>query len=138
MPAKDKIHDAIKNALIKQEWKITADPYTLRYGDEEVHIDLAAERLLAAEKDGEKIAVEIKSFVGRSRVHDLEVAVGQYGVYAGILAEMEPDRKFYLAVGEAVYDKLVEMKMFTLIVKRYQIALIVASLVEEKIIQWIP
>jgi hypothetical protein len=32
MPAKDIYHDAVKNALIKDGWTITADPYYIIYG----------------------------------------------------------------------------------------------------------
>jgi hypothetical protein len=31
MPALDTIHDAVKNALIKDGWSITADPYMIEY-----------------------------------------------------------------------------------------------------------
>jgi len=51
---------------------ITADPYTLSWGKESLFVDLAAERFIAAEKENEKIAVEIKSFVGRSQTAELE------------------------------------------------------------------
>ena len=65
MPRRDRIHDAVRNALIKEGWTVTDDPYFLKYGDEDLFIDLAAERLLAAERAGEKIAVEIKSLLAR-------------------------------------------------------------------------
>src|SRR6185295_5793760 len=53
-------------------------------------VDLAAQRLLAAERAGSRIAVEIKSFVGRSDVLDLEQALGQFVLYAEVLAETDP------------------------------------------------
>ncbi|MGD2183210.1 element excision factor XisH family protein [Lusitaniella coriacea LEGE 07167] len=31
MPAKDTYHDAVKNALIKDGWTITADPYYIAF-----------------------------------------------------------------------------------------------------------
>jgi hypothetical protein len=34
-------------------------------GGVEMYVDLGAEKIIAAEKDGKKIAVEIKSFIGR-------------------------------------------------------------------------
>jgi hypothetical protein len=55
--AKDVIREAVKNALIKDGWTITADPYIITYGDDKLYVDLAAERALAAERDGHKIAV---------------------------------------------------------------------------------
>ena len=85
MPAKDIYHDTVKNALIKDGWTITHDPLVLRWGTTDVFIDLGAEQLLAAERHGRKIAVEVKSFVGRSDVDDLEKALGQYILYHDIL-----------------------------------------------------
>jgi len=104
--AKDVIHDAVKSALIKDGWTITADPYVISYGDDKLYVDLAAERALAAERNGHKIAVEIKSFVGRSPLHDFEVALGQYMLYLGLLERIEPDRKLYLAINHLVYHAL--------------------------------
>ncbi len=46
MPAKDAIHDAVKNALIKDGWTITADPYVIDYAGLTLYADLAAERQL--------------------------------------------------------------------------------------------
>lgn len=60
--AKDKYHDAVKNALVKDGWTITHDPYRISFGIERVYVDLGAERMLAAERGKEKIAVEIKTF----------------------------------------------------------------------------
>ena len=66
MTAKDIFHDAVKHALEKDGWKITHDPLFLSFGGVDMYIDLGAERILAAERDDEKIAVEIKSFIGPS------------------------------------------------------------------------
>ena len=55
--AKDLFHNNVKIALEKDGWKITYDPYQLRYGMADVYIDLAAEEAIAAEKGGRKIAV---------------------------------------------------------------------------------
>lgn len=81
MPARDIYHDAVKNALIKDGWIITQDPLSLRIGKKDLFIDLGAEKLLAAEKGSDKIAVEIKSFVGSSEIRDLENALGQFVLY---------------------------------------------------------
>lgn len=62
--AKDIFHNTVKIALQKDGWKITHEPYQLRYGVADVYIDLAAEEAIAAEKEGRKIAVEVKSFAG--------------------------------------------------------------------------
>jgi hypothetical protein len=87
MPAKDIYHDAVKNALIKDGWTITDDPLILSIGKKDLFADLGAEKLIAAEKSYQKIAVEIKSFIGKSRVDDLEKALGQYILYREILRD---------------------------------------------------
>jgi len=53
----DKIHDAVKNALIKDGWAITADPFRIEFEEYRLYADLAAERPIAAERGGEKIDV---------------------------------------------------------------------------------
>ena len=73
----DAIHGAVKNALIKDGWTITADPYTIRYEEVILFADLAAERPIAAERAGRKIVVEVKSFISPSPIHDLKIALGQ-------------------------------------------------------------
>jgi hypothetical protein len=59
--AKDRIHGAVKNALIEDGWQITHDPYPLQYEDVSVEIDLAAQKLFDAEKEDQKIAVSISN-----------------------------------------------------------------------------
>ncbi len=46
MPAKDIYHDTVKNALIKDGWNITNDPYILTIGRKDLFVDLGAEKLL--------------------------------------------------------------------------------------------
>ena len=83
--AKDKIHRAVRKALEKDDWTITADPFSFRYKRIQVHADLEAERIFEAESEGRKIAVEIKSFLGASAIDDFEDALGQYEFYRYML-----------------------------------------------------
>jgi hypothetical protein len=87
MPAKDTYHNAVRFALVKDGWEILTEDYSLEYGGERLYVDIAAEKsicskqqrfAIAAEKQGQKILVEVKSFLGRSFINDLEQAVGQY------------------------------------------------------------
>lgn len=48
MAQRDLIHDAVKNALIKDGWTITDDPYRIKYGERRIEIDLAAEHTFSA------------------------------------------------------------------------------------------
>lgn len=62
MSAKDRFHTLVRNALENDGWKITADPLYIRFLGVEMRVDLGGERVIAAEKGNDKIAVEIKSF----------------------------------------------------------------------------
>jgi hypothetical protein len=92
---------------------------------------------MAAEREGRKIAVEIKSFISRSPLNDLQDAVGQYAVYLSILADAEPKRKLYLALGKATYEELTEIKTFRTVREHFQVALVVIALETETVEQWI-
>ena len=138
MPRKDVYHEVVKRPLINDGCTITHDPLTLSIGIRKVFIDLAGERLLlGAKKDGERIAVEIKSFLGSSDVEELEKAIGQYILYRRILREKEPDRKLYLAVEEETYDGIFSEPIADLIIKGEEIQIIVFNESKEEIIQWI-
>ena len=73
--AKDIFHDAIKTALEKEGWRITHDPYAFELGEVSFRIDLGAERVIAAEKGNEKIAVEIKTFIAQSDTNSFHKAI---------------------------------------------------------------
>jgi predicted RecB family endonuclease len=79
--ARDLFHYQVKNALIKEGWNITDDPYRMEVDKVLYEIDLGAEPMIAAEKNGEKIAVEIKSFAGASTISEFHKAVGQFVDY---------------------------------------------------------
>lgn len=93
MPKLDIIHDAVKNALMKDRWTITDDPYVIQYRRTKLYADLGAERPIAAERNGQKLVVEVKSFVGASKIQDLKEALGQYDIYRYLLEATAPDRK---------------------------------------------
>ena len=135
--ARDKIHEAVKNALIRDGWQITHDPYPLQYEDVSLQVDLAGQKLLAAERDEHKIAVEIKSFLSRSGIYDFERALGQYMLYRMYLEEVEPRRSLYLAVSNFTYRELFERKGIQLAVRKGRLKLIVVHLKREEIISWI-
>ncbi|MCF2150698.1 XisH family protein [Desmonostoc muscorum LEGE 12446] len=137
MPAKDIYHDCVKNALIKDGWKITHDPLSLKIGKKDIFIDLAAEKLLAAEKRGKKIAVEVKSFIGISEVEDLKNALGQYILYEKILIRIESQRTLYLAIRDAVFIKIFTEEIGKILLEDKTIKLIVFDSQEEVITEWI-
>lgn len=133
--AKDRFHDAVRTALEKEGWTITADPYEVSVGDVDFEIDLAAE-MLAAERAGEKIAVEIKSFIGRSNVSEFHTALGQFLNYQFALEEFDPQRKLYLAIPESVYQSFFQRRFTRSVVERTGINLLVYNEKQEVIVQW--
>ena len=137
MPARDLSHDGVRSALQKDGWTITHDPYVIDYGEVMLFADLGAERTLAAERDGERIAVEIKGFLGPSPVREFQSALGQYELYRGLLEVTEPNRQLYLAVSDAVYEKIFLREAIQLILRRNRIRLVVVDLTREEIVQWI-
>ena len=137
MAAKDAIHDKVKQALINDGWQILAEHYTIKYGDDQVFVDLAAQQSITAEKAGRKIMVEVKSFSGRSAIQDLKVAVGQYMIYLPLLADIEPEYKLYLAISEFTYLNDFQRDIIKFVVERNAIPLIVVDLEKEAIVQWI-
>lgn len=99
MSAKDFYHNIVVKALIADGWIISHDPFTINYGSREVFIDIGAEQnTIGISKAGQKLAVEIKSFLSTSAITDLHRALGQYVLYELLLEELEVDRKVYLAV----------------------------------------
>jgi hypothetical protein len=137
MPAKDIYHNEVKNALLKDGWTITADPYFIKYEDAELYADLAAEKPIAAQRQGQKIVVEIKSFVGRSLMYDFHGALGQYMVYRNLIQLTEPEYKLYLAIDDLVYKNFFQRKSIQLITKENNLLLIVVEMEKEEILQWI-
>lgn len=137
MPARDIYHDQVRNALINDGWIITHDPLTLQVGKRYVHIDLGAEGVIAAEKANLKIAVEVKSFIGKSDVDDLEKALGQYVLYHKHLKNSEPDRKLYLAVPNEVYATLFEEPIGEVLLQDGTLCLLVFKEGQEEILKWI-
>ena len=136
MPAKDIFHDAVKLALQKEGWIITDDPLLLRFGGLELYIDLGAERILAAQKGEEKIAVEIKSFVGTSATTEFSTALGQFLKYHMALEEEQPERILYLAVPQDTYRSFFNLELPRLLVERYQVKLIIYDPVKKVIVTW--
>lgn len=137
MPAKDTYHDAVRSALVKDGWTITDDPFRLVWGKRDFYVDLGAERVVAAEKAGNRIAVEVKSFVSASPMHDLELALGQFLLYRSILEEQEPDRALFLAIPREAAEILDE-PVGQLLISKHLIQAVVFDPHSEEVLRWIP
>ena len=137
MPAKDFYHNTVVEALHKDGWVITHDPYYLRIGRHKTYIDLGAEKsLIAAEKGVEKIAVEIKSFTGPSDIDQFEDAFGQFLIYLVALQKKEPDRVLYLALPLSFYNRFFDDHFFIDLAKQYSLRMIIFEENLQTIVQW--
>jgi hypothetical protein len=102
-----------------------------------LYADLGAERPIAAERNGQKLVVEVKSFIGASKIQDLKEALGQYDIYRYLLEETAPDRKLYIAISKVAHNTFFTQDVTQLILNRHQLPIIVVDLETEEIMQWI-
>jgi XisH protein len=135
--AKDFYHNIVKEALIKDEWSITDDPYIIRLGGRDsVEADLGAEKMLQAERAGRKIVVEIKSFLNRSLIYDFHGAYGQFAFYQRALEKFEHQRQLYLAMPVDIFTEFSEKPYFKEFMET-EMNILVFDPLEKIIVQWI-
>jgi hypothetical protein len=138
MSAKDVFHKVVKKALQKDGWQITHDPLSISVGGVNVSIDLAAEKLIAAEREGEKIAVEVKSFLEKSSaISEFHTALGQFINYRGALRRRQPERILYLAVPLTTYKTFFQLDFPQAMIEENQVKMIIYDVEEEVIFKWI-
>jgi hypothetical protein len=137
MAARDKYHAQVRRALEKDGWTITKDPYVLQFEGFNYPIDLGAEKLFAAEKGQEKIAVEIKCFLAESIPNEFHTALGQYLDYAIGLEDQEPERVLFLAIPDKIYKKFSKTPFLLKVLDRFKVKVITFDAETETIIQWL-
>ncbi|MCO6488034.1 MAG: XisI protein [Phaeodactylibacter sp.] len=122
----------MKKALEKEGWYVTDDPLIIFIKEDNVAIDLAAEKLLVAERSTPKIAIEVKSFAQPSLFYAFHEALGQYINYETALAESGDNRQLYLAVSSSVYENLMSNYIIKKSVERCKLRMIIVDLVVEE------
>lgn len=138
MSAKDAFHKVVCVALEKDGWCITSDQFTFSVGGVKMSIDLMAEKMIVAEKSGQKIAVEIKSFLEQSSaISEFHTALGQFINYRAALQKKEPDRVLYLAIPNTAYNTFFQLDFPAEMIKVNQVRLIVYDVKKEAIVAWI-
>jgi len=137
MSARDRFHQLVRTALENEGWIITHDPYHIDLGFVDFYIDLGAELLLAATKDDQKIAVEIKTFLAASTISEFHTAIGQFINYRIALEDDDPDRQLYLAVPLDVYKRFFRYPFIQTVIRRNQIPLLVYDTQKQEIAEWI-
>lgn len=136
MSRRDLFHDSVRHALEKEGWTITDDPLSINWGEATLKIDLGAERLLAAERGNEKIAIEIKSFARRSAISEFHTALGQFIGYRLALRSKEPERVLFLGVPIEAYNDFLMTEYAQTVIKEESLRLVVYDPVKEVIISW--
>ena len=138
MPVKDIYHNLVHRLLVAEGWRVTHDPYRIVVGRRNLFVDLGAERIIAADRDRRRIAVEAKSFQGQSEVYDLEEALGQYLLYVPFLRSQEPDRHLYLAVSMEAWQNIFAEPIGQGVLNEYSLRLLIFNPFKELIVQWNP
>jgi hypothetical protein len=136
--AKDIYHEHVKEALIKDGWTITHDPYYLDIDNPSpLEIDLGAERLISAEKGSEKIVVEVKSFLNRSLTYDFYGAYGQFRIYRRGILKTDPERILFLAIAQDVYNDIQQRSFYMELINDENIYLLIFNPLTKTIESWI-
>lgn len=134
MPAKDRYHDRLKNALIKDQWRITDEQVKLKMGERRLWIDLEAEH----QTERTLILVEVKEMVSPSQVDDLANSVGQYLMYRVALENKNIQIPLYMAVSTTTLRGILSEEIGQLMIERFQISLIIFDPDSEVITEWRP
>ena len=139
MSAKDIVHEIVREALEKDGWVITHDPLFLRVSENiGMFLNLAANKVIIANRETLKIAVEVKSFVGLSAVTDFHLAIGQFLNYRLALEELEADRILYLAIPDDIYHNFFQDSFIQKVIDNYSIKLLIINTQQGEILLWKP
>jgi hypothetical protein len=135
MPAKDRYHDAVVRALVKDGWTIAAERMYIRLAGRRLWIDIRAVKASAQLA----IVVEVKGFENMpSPVDYLADVVGKYVLYLSALDAVDISAPLYLAVPSAAYQGFLSEGIAQRTMRRVDVKLIVFDPTEEEITQWIP
>lgn len=135
--AKDLYHDNVRQALEKDGWLITHDPYHINIEDIGYQIDFGAESILGAERDNIKIAVEVKSFAGSSAVNEFHKAVGQFNDYYVALEMEDPNRILFLAVPLKAWLRFFQKQIIQKSLERIDAKIVIYNQENNEIVKWI-
>jgi hypothetical protein len=134
LPAKDRYHDAVARALIKEGWTITRVQVPVEVDNRQLLIDMEAikgvERLV--------ILIEVKGFENmRSPMAYFADTMGQYILYRTALKMTGVSNPLYLTVPQEAYSGvLAESLPHQVLIDEY-VNLIVFDIKAEEIREWI-
>ncbi|MCB9461451.1 MAG: fatty-acid synthase [Anaerolineaceae bacterium] len=132
MPAKDRYHNVVVEALTKAGWSVDNEQVMLIMKERWLWIDLQAHR-----DDANIILVEVKGFENMpSPVAYLASVVGQYVLYQTALDYLEVDYPLYLAVPVDAADGVLQEALSQQVIKRVNMKLVVFDPVQKEILRW--
>ncbi len=137
MAAKDKYHEHVKEALIKDGWEITHDPYIMRIRGTNYEIDLGAEKIIAATKENEQILIEVKSLLQASIVYEFHSVLGQFIAYRLNIKDLKLNRVLYVAISRNAYEKIQKLPAILHYIKEFEMKLIIFDINTKQIKEWI-
>jgi hypothetical protein len=137
MPAKDLFHGEVKRSLQNDGWDVTNADYRLAFGGVDIYVDIAAEKLICAERGNQKIAVEVKSFTKASTISEFHSALGQFINYRVVLRYEDPGRVLYLGVPVNIYESFFKLEFTKIIIYEQGLKILVYNPETEVIEQWI-
>jgi XisH protein len=134
MPAKDRHHDSVVRALVKEGWSITHEQFTIVLPGRFLWIDLRAV------KTPENVAmlIEVKGLEGISPVEALASAVGKYALYRAALKLAHISDPLYMAVPAKAFEGILSESIGQYLMESLDIRLIVFDPEQREIIQWTP
>jgi hypothetical protein len=134
MPAKDRYHDAVKRALIKDGWTIADEQFALTIDRRNLWIDLQAGKA----EPRLVIMVEVKELDDvNSAIEALAKAIGKFEIYRIALQEAGFNYPLYMAVTTESYNGILSERIGKLVLEATQIPLIVFDGEKEEIVAWI-
>jgi hypothetical protein len=118
-------------------WDVTNEDYRLAFGGVDIYVDIAAEKLICAERENQKIAVEVKSFLKASTISEFHSALGQFINYRVVLRYQDPDRTLYLGVPISIYESFFKLEFTKIIIYEQELKILVYNPETEVIEQWL-
>lgn len=138
MPKRDIFHQTVKNALQKDGWTVTYDPFFVpTEGGVNFFIDLGLESIIGAARNDKNVAIEIKSFDATTPTYSFYEILGQFLLYRMALEEQTEPWELYVAMSEQGYQKLHEAPIFRRAIDEFSVKLVIFNPLTETITKWI-
>src|SRR4051812_14518573 len=137
MSTREQFRVAVKNALIKDGWTISHDPYLAPFLDGRESYEFASERPMGAERANERIVVEVRSCVGDYELDRFAAALGRYELSRYLVRKGGLDCSIWLAIPDLVYMSVLGMDGGRELQADLRLKLVVIDPFREQVWHWI-